>query len=97
MDVARTIEAADSGWALAAIFLLGIYALLWKFGRELLELARTNQQVAQDNHQKTTEITESIRTNHGSKNLGDAVDRLTEEVWAIRARLDEHLASSSTE
>lgn len=78
--ISEIVEAADSGWALAAIFLIGIYLLLWKYGGEMLRLSRENNLV-------TKNVADSIVTNHGSKNLGDAVDRLTESVWSVQADL----------
>lgn len=76
--IAAIVEAADSGWALAAIFLIGIYVLLWKFGGEMLRLSRENHDFARENNEVTKKVAKDIVTNHGSKNLGDAIDRLTE-------------------
>src|SRR5690242_16224552 len=65
------IRAVNGPWPFAALALIGLYSLFWKFGKEILALA-------QKSHEKTEHIAQSIVTNHGSKNLGDAVDRLTE-------------------
>lgn len=100
------VEAADSAWAITAIALLGIFALLWKYGGEILKLTRENAEVAKVNAEVTQGVAESIVTNHGSRNLGDAIDRLTEwmlqhmedsarteaELSIISAKLGKHLA-----
>lgn len=75
--LARAVEAADGPWPVLAIALIGLYALFWKFGNQLLSLMQAQ-------HEETKGIAESIVTNHGSKNIGDAVDRLTENVWVIK-------------
>lgn len=86
--LAGVLQAADSPWAIVALVLLGSFALLWKFGGELLTLTRENNTVAKEAHSvakdaksKADEISSNIITNHGSKNLGDAIDRLTE--WML--------------
>jgi hypothetical protein len=77
-DLADAVAAADSVWAVTAIFFIGIYVLLWKYGGEMLKLARENNKVVKDTRSETQAISSNIITNHGSKNLGDSVDRLTE-------------------
>lgn len=88
----RVVEAADSGWAVLAIFLLGLYVLAWRYGGEALTLLRST-------HDTAEHVATSIVTNHGSKNLGDAVDRLTVsieanrlEVRGVNDKLDTHIA-----
>ena len=94
--ISGVIASADSAWSVIAIFLVGIYVLLWKYGGELLKLQRENNAVVKQSHQvakdaKTTalevrtearNISRNITTNHGSKNLGDAIDRITE--WMLQ-------------
>lgn len=99
--VAAILEATNSFYAIIALFMLGMFALLWKFGFVLIEALRENTRVTKESHAIATEandtakeISESIVTNHGSKNIGDSIDRLTTIVWAIQDRLDEHIASS---
>lgn len=77
----EVVQAADGPWPVLAIFLIGLYVLVWRFGSQLLS-------VAKDAHTETKNISESIITNHGSKNIGDAVDRLTESVWAIQGYVE---------
>lgn len=81
----RLIEAVGNSWsAIALLILIGCFLLLWKYGRDLIKAVQANT--------KTTDhISASIRTNHGSKNIGDAIDRLTTEVWDIKQKLDDHL------
>lgn len=113
--LAEVVQAADSGWAITAIFLLGIYVLLWKFGGEVLQLVRDINTTAHHanktavaNKKQVEDIATSIVTNHGSKNLGDAVDRITEwmlshmaetreaneKLTALSDRLEEHIGDS---
>jgi hypothetical protein len=89
------IESGDSAWKVLTIFLLGIYLLLWKYGGELVKLARENNATSKQSHrvaeearktavevrQEARQISKNIVTNHGSKNLGDAIDRITE--WML--------------
>ena len=39
-DIATVIEAADTFQAIVILLLLGFFALTWKYGREMLQLAR---------------------------------------------------------
>lgn len=77
-DVAVIIEAVDSWRSVLILLILGFYLIFWKYGREMLSLMR-----------ETTKVTKNIKTdiitNHGSKNLGDAIDRLTENVGKLQA------------
>lgn len=67
-SLAELVDAVDSWWSIMALLMIGLYALAWKFGSELIH--------------NTRKTNESIQTNHGSKNLGDAVDRLTDLLLA---------------
>ena len=75
-QAASIIEAASSPWGIVALLVLGFFALMWKFGNQLIELLKQNREVGE-------RLETAIKTNHGSKNLGDAVDRLT--TWAMAA------------
>lgn len=84
-NIIRIMEAADSGWPVVALFVVILGGLGWKYGAELLritkqnqELAMSSQNVALANKRETEHISDAIITNHGSKNIGDAIDRLTE-------------------
>ena len=70
-DIATVIEAADTFQAIVVLLLLGSFALTWKYGRELLTLVR-------ETREHTSQIGSDIVTNHGSANLGNAVDKLYE-------------------
>ena len=117
-SLVEAVASADNVWAVVAIFLLGIYVLAWKYGGELLKLARENNRVAkaaaetaQDVKSEAQEISKNIITNHGSKNIGDAIDRLTEwmlthmaetrendeRMMELRQEFALHLASSETD
>lgn len=87
-DAVRLIDAVDSVWALLTLFLVGIYALMWKFGGELLKNSRESKALAQDSNDEAKKISRNIITNHGSKNLGDAIDRLTEQSWKHDEKLE---------
>lgn len=87
-SLADMVKAADNGWAVLAIIILGMYVLAWRFGGEILRLARENnaavkrtQVAAEETRTETQAISENIITNHGSKNLGDAIDRITD--WML--------------
>lgn len=84
--VGDVVAAADSGWAITAIFLIGLYVLLWKYGGELIRALRANTEMTKKAAEVTEGVAESIVTNHGSKNLGDAIDRLTE--WVAQHMID---------
>jgi hypothetical protein len=83
-SLARAVEAADSGWAVLAIAIIGVYVLVWKFGGQILGIVKENNSVAKS-------LQESIITNHGSKNIGDAIDKLTEALGALRQDFDLHI------
>lgn len=67
-DIARIIEAADTFQAIVILLLIGFFLLAWKYGREILQLARAL-------HEKTEKIDKGLETNHGSENMGKAIDR----------------------
>lgn len=86
--LARAVEAADGPWPVFAIAILGLYVLVWRFGGQLLNVARDNNDLAKGAvttatkaHEQIKQVSDSIVTNHGSKNLGDAIDRLSE--WML--------------
>lgn len=86
--LARAVEAADGPWPVFAIAIIGLYVLIWRFGGQLLRVAQENNGLARGAvttatkaHQQIREVSEQIVTNHGSKNLGDAIDRLSE--WML--------------
>ena len=93
-DLARAVEAADSVWPVLAIAIIGLYVLVWKFGRDILQLTRENQYVAVEAKDTAVEVrdatdllTSNIQTNHGSTSLGNAIDNITE---ALQQHLVEH-------
>jgi hypothetical protein len=81
--LARAVEAANGPWPVLAIFILCFSVLTWKLAIPLLRMTR-------ESHEATEQIKQDIVTNHGSKNIGDAIDRLTE--WMLQ-----HLEESRTE
>lgn len=86
-SLARAVEAADGPWPVIAIGLIGVYVLVWRFGGQILATVREINTTATAAHTEARSISESILTNHGSKNLGDAVDRLYETVQDLRSEL----------
>lgn len=86
------ITAVDSFYAVIALLIIGSYALAWRFGGEMLQLLRDNSRRHDETDEKIKKVTEttaavkevtehvafSIKTNHESKNIGDAMDRLYE-------------------
>jgi hypothetical protein len=98
---------------LLALVIIGFFALAWKFGKEIitaLREIRTEQAAVRvetaATKEKVEHVSTSIVTNHGSKNIGDAVDRLTgwfmdsevertentKLLQLVARRLDEHIA-----
>ena len=77
-DLILLVEVIGYWQLLLLLLLVGALALAWKYGREMLSLMR-----------ETTKVTKNIKTdiitNRGSKNLGDAIDRLTENVGKLQA------------
>jgi hypothetical protein len=89
-DLVNAVAEADSWFSLGAIFLIGIYVLMWRFGGKLLDavqentrLTKANGNVAHEANQTVSAVREAIITNHGSKNLGDAIDRITDKLVAM--------------
>lgn len=96
-DLTRAVEAADGVWPVLAIFIIGLYVLVWKFGGVLLAGVRKSgtdasdaRIVASDVLAETQQISENITTNHGSRNIGHAVDILTEMLVSIRHDMTVH-------
>lgn len=84
----KAVEAADGPWPVIAIAIIGLYLLMWKFGSQLLLVARENNGLAKGAvttatkaHEQIKAVSEQIVTNHGSKHIGDSIDRLTE--WML--------------
>lgn len=86
-SLAEAVKAADGPWPVLAIAIIGLYVLVWRFGGRLIALALEGNLTAAAAHKEVQQVAESIVTNHGSKNLGDAVDRLTEQVGLLHARM----------
>jgi len=87
-DLADAVAATDGPWALAAIAVIGLYVLLWRYSGQIIGLLQENRdraevavEKAEVVHQEVRDISSAIVTNHGSKNLGDAVDRLSQ--WML--------------
>lgn len=80
-DIATVIDAADTFQAIVVLLLLGSFALTWRYGREMLQLARAL-------HEKTEKIDKGLETNHGSENVGKAMDRLYEMVLDLQVTRD---------
>lgn len=97
-ELKELLSVVDSGWAAIALLILALAYLLDKHGGRLLALAAENLEVSKSNaevaeaarsdaavaREKAEQISHDIITNHGSKNLGDAIDRLTEWVAALK-------------
>lgn len=111
--IADIIASVDTPLGLLALVIIGFFALAWKFGKEIitaLREIRTEQAAVRAEVDVTKQVAEhvktSIVTNHGSKNIGDAIDRLTgwfqdseveraentQLLQLVAARLDQHIA-----
>lgn len=82
-ELLKAASGIDSAWPVLAIAIAGLYVLAWKFGGQVLA-------VVQASHSETKAISESIITNHGSKNIGDAIDRLTEHLTELHGEFTSH-------
>lgn len=80
-SLADIVEAADSPWGIVALIVLGLYVLMWKYGGTLLQLQRETRDAS-------VHVKEAIITNQGSKNLGDAIDKLTEALDSAHTKID---------
>lgn len=101
--MATVLAAADSWTAILLLFLTAIFLLLWKYGYELLKLARDSNEKAHTAaatvsqvKNTTDQVRRNIITNHGSMNLGDAIDRITAVVWDLQ-RSVEHMKTARSE
>ena len=83
-SVADIISSVDTPLGLMALVIIGFFALAWKFGNAIIstlkeirvEQTATKTQLT-DAKAQVQSVADSIVTNHGSKNIGDAIDRLT--------------------
>jgi hypothetical protein len=113
--VAGIIETVDTPLGLLALVIIGFFALAWKFGKEIITALReirveqtaTKTQL-DDTKTQIDHVSNSIITNHGSKNIGDAIDRLTgwfmdseteraentQLLQLVARRLDDHITES---
>jgi hypothetical protein len=104
--IADIIGAVDTPLGLLALVIIGFFALAWKFGKELISLLKEIRVEQATTKEKVEHVSTSIVTNHGSKTIGDAVDRLTgwfmdseteraentQLLQLVATRLDKHIA-----
>jgi hypothetical protein len=104
--IADIIGAVDTPLGLLALVIIGFFALAWKFGKELISLLKEIRVEQATTKEKVEHVSTSIVTNHGSKNIGDAVDRLTgwfmdseteraentQLLQLVATRLDKHIS-----
>lgn len=107
-DVAGIIGAVDTPLGLLALVIIGFFALAWKFGKEIISALREIRVQQAETKTQVDHVSASIITNHGSKNIGDAIDRLTgwfmdseteraentQLLQLVAQRLDDHIADS---
>lgn len=103
--IADIIASVDTPLGLLALVIIGFFALAWKFGKEILGTLKDIRVEQATTKEKVEHVSTSIVTNHGSKNIGDAVDRLTgwfmdseaerventQLLQLVAARLDNHI------
>lgn len=63
------------------------------YGAVLVAKVNKINKEASETHAKVTKVQQDIVTNHESKNLGDAIDRLTTKVECISDNQDELIAT----
>lgn len=107
--IAGIIDSVDTPLGLLALIIIGFFALAWKFGKDIIVTLREIRTEQASTKAKVDHVSESIITNHGSKNIGDAIDRLTgwfmdseteraentQLLQLVATRLDDHLIESS--
>ena len=76
-EIAGIIGAVDTPLGLLALVIIGFFALAWKFGKDIITTLREIRVQQAETKEKVEHVSTSIVTNHGSKNIGDAIDRLT--------------------
>ena len=94
---AQVVAAVDSPYSLTTVLVLVVGAFGWRWGGQILEAIRDNtrhtveaKEIAVEAKTVAEDVATSIITNHGSKNIGDAIDRLTE--WSL-AQIEEQRAT----
>ena len=106
--IAGIIDSVDTPLGLLALIIIGFFALAWKFGKDIIVTLREIRTEQASTKAKVDHVSESIITNHGSKNIGDAIDRLTgwfmdseaeraentQLLQLVATRLDDHLVES---
>lgn len=107
-SVAEIIGSVDTPLGLLALVVIGFFALAWKFGKEIITALREIRVEQAATKTQVAHVSESIITNHGSKNIGDAIDRLTgwfmdseteraentQLLQLVATRLDDHITDS---
>ena len=79
-DFAPLIGVLEDPFAALVVMMLAVGALAWRYIDTRL---RSFAQKADQAVASTEAITEAIITNHGSKNIGNAIDRLTEHSFIL--------------
>lgn len=87
-SLVEAVKAADGPWPVLAIAIIGLYFLVYRFGGQLIALAHEGNDTAAAAHLEVKQVAESIVTNHGSKNIGDAIDRLTVKLDDLGDRME---------
>jgi hypothetical protein len=104
--IAEIIGAVDTPLGLLALVIIGFFALAWKIGKEIITALREIRVEQAATKTQVDHVSSSIVTNHGSKNIGDAVDRLTgwfmdseteraentQLLQLVAKRLDDHIS-----
>jgi hypothetical protein len=110
-QIAGIISAVDTPLGLLALIIVGLYALAWKFGKDIIVTLREIRTEQATTKRQVEHVSESIITNHGSKNIGDAIDRLTgwfmeaeqnraedtKLLQLVATRLDDHIKDCAGE
>lgn len=63
------------------------------YGAVLVARVNNLKKESEETHAKVSQVQADIVTNHSSKNLGDAIDRLTDKVQVISDNQDELIAT----
>jgi hypothetical protein len=101
---AQLIEAVDDGWTVVAIFVLGLYGLLWRFGGQIMTLVSENSVVGKEiraAHRKSSAEfqVELAKIQTSIDDLAESVKPMVDDVAALKSRVSDleggHDAGSS--
>ena len=96
-DALKFAESLENPLTVLILLIVALGALVWRFlDKKLQTVAAQNDALSE----QTAALSDSLVTNHGSRNMGDAVDRLTEMMYQaaeLNRRTDLNVQAIRTE